>query len=144
MVDFIVCIGGDGVLLHAAHLFKHSVPPIVAFNLGSLSFLTTFDFKHFKEAISGVIYGSPDSADTSVCRIPHCYSDGVLVSLRMRLLCEIYKNGSDTPYCAYECLNEIVVDRGASPYLTNIECFENGRLITRVPSDRLLHLRLPA
>ena len=81
-VDFIVCIGGDGVLLHAAHLFKQSVPPIMAFNLGSLSFLTTFDFENFKEAISGVIYGSPESADTSVCQIPDCYSEGVLVSLR--------------------------------------------------------------
>ena len=132
VVDFIVCIGGDGVLLHAAHLFKRSVPPIVAFNLGSLSFLTTFDFKDFKKAISGVIYGSPDSADTSVCKIPNCYSDGILVTLRMRLLCEIYRKNEDTPAASYECLNEIVVDRGASPYLTNIECFENGRLITRV------------
>lgn len=131
-VDFIVCIGGDGVLLHAAHLFKTSVPPIVAFNLGSLSFLTTCDFKHFKKAIASVIYGSPDCADTSVCRIPNCYSEGVLVTLRMRLLCEIYKNNQDTPIQTYECLNEVVVDRGASPYLTNIECYENGRLITRV------------
>jgi len=137
-VDFIVCIGGDGVLLHAAHLFKQSVPPIVAFNLGSLSFLTTFDFDNFKEAISGVIYGSSDGADTSVCQIPDCYSEGVLVTLRMRLLCEIYRRNEDTPSESYECLNEIVVDRGASPYLTNIECYENGRLITRVQADGIM------
>lgn len=28
-VDFIVCLGGDGVILHAAYLFKHSVPPVI-------------------------------------------------------------------------------------------------------------------
>lgn len=117
--------------MHAAHLFKQSIPPIVTFNLGSLSFLTTFDFKNFKDAISSVIYGTPDNADTTVCRIPDCYSEGVLVTLRMRLLCEIYRKDSNVPQ-TYECLNEIVVDRGASPYLTNIECYESGRLITRV------------
>jgi len=120
------------VLLHASHLFKQSVPPIVTFNLGSLSFLTTFEFRDFKKALEDVIYGIPDSADTSICKIPECYSEGVLVTLRMRLLCEIYRHNSDQPAKSYECLNEVVVDRGASPYLTNIECFENGRPITRV------------
>lgn len=27
-VDFVVCIGGDGVLLHVSHLFKHAMPPV--------------------------------------------------------------------------------------------------------------------
>lgn len=27
-VDFVVCIGGDGVLLHTSHLFKHAMPPV--------------------------------------------------------------------------------------------------------------------
>lgn len=32
----------------------------------------------------------------------------------------------------YEVMNEVVVDRGANPYLTKIECWEHGRLITKV------------
>ena len=39
-VDFVVCLGGDGVILHASNLFSNSVPPVVSFNLGSLGFLT--------------------------------------------------------------------------------------------------------
>lgn len=39
-VDFVVCLGGDGVILHASNLFTKAVPPIVSFNLGSLGFLT--------------------------------------------------------------------------------------------------------
>ena len=39
-VDFIVCLGGDGVILHASNLFRDAVPPVVSFNLGSLGFLT--------------------------------------------------------------------------------------------------------
>lgn len=32
----------------------------------------------------------------------------------------------------YQVLNEVVVDRGSSSFLTNIECYISGRLITRV------------
>ena len=39
-VDFVVCLGGDGVLLHTAQLFGEHVPPIIAFHLGSLGFLS--------------------------------------------------------------------------------------------------------
>ncbi|KAI5394348.1 NAD kinase 2 [Lathyrus oleraceus] len=40
-VDFVACLGGDGVILHASNLFRDAVPPIVSFNLGSLGFLTS-------------------------------------------------------------------------------------------------------
>merc|ERR1719334_1583522 len=36
MVVFVVCLGGDGTLLYASSLFQQSVPPIMAFHLGSL------------------------------------------------------------------------------------------------------------
>lgn len=31
--------------------------------------------------------------------------------------------------------NEVVVDRGPSPYITNLEVFCNGRMITTVQAD---------
>ncbi|KAL2893982.1 NAD kinase 2 chloroplastic [Bienertia sinuspersici] len=40
-VDFVACLGGDGVILHASNLFRDAVPPVVSFNLGSLGFLTS-------------------------------------------------------------------------------------------------------
>lgn len=39
-VDFVVCLGGDGVVLHASNLFPGAMPPVISFNLGSLGFLT--------------------------------------------------------------------------------------------------------
>ncbi len=42
-VDFIVCLGGDGLMLHAASLFGPALPPIISFKLGSLGFLTTHE-----------------------------------------------------------------------------------------------------
>ena len=59
-------------------------------------------------------------------------AQGVHITLRMRLLCEVWRFGQSEPEQTYEVMNEVVVDRGANPYLTKIECWEHGRLITKV------------
>ena len=56
---------------------------------------------------------------------------GVHITLRMRLFCEVFRDGKPMKGQQYEVLNEVVVDRGANPYLTKIECYEQGRLITK-------------
>ena len=50
-IDFVVCLGGDGTLLYASSLFQQSVPPIMAFHLGSLGFLTPFKFEDFEAQV---------------------------------------------------------------------------------------------
>lgn len=90
-IDFVVCLGGDGVLLHAAQLFGENVPPIIAFHLGSLGFLSQHRYNAMCESLKSVIYGNttPDA-----CSITDCESGmGVFVSLRMRLSCEIRRSG---------------------------------------------------
>jgi NAD+ kinase len=63
---------------------------------------------------------------------------GVHVTLRMRLECRIVRRGSKRAAReeVYEVLNEVVVDRGANPFLTKIECWERDRLITKVGPGR--------
>jgi hypothetical protein len=58
--------------------------------------------------------------------------DGVYITLRMRLRCEIFRNGKAMPGKVFDVLNEVVVDRGSNPYLSKIECYEHDRLITKV------------
>ena len=65
----------------------------------------------------------------------HVQMQGVHITLRMRLFCEVFRNGKPMKGQQYEVLNEVVVDRGANPYLTKIECYEQGRLITKVDSE---------
>ena len=57
-VDFVVCLGGDGLVLHATHLFGPSIPPVIAFRLGSLGFLTPHAFEEYMEHLDNVINGS--------------------------------------------------------------------------------------
>lgn len=60
-------LGGDGTLLYASWLFQRVVPPVLAFALGSLGFLTKFDYAGFRETLTSA------------------FRDGVTVSLRLRI-----------------------------------------------------------
>lgn len=124
-VDFVACLGGDGVILHASNLFRGAVPPVVSFNLGSLGFLTSHAFEGFKQDLRQVIHGNN-------------MVEGVYITLRMRLRCEIFRNGKAMPGKVFDVLNEIVVDRGSNPYLSKIECYEHDRLITKVQGDGVI------
>ena len=53
-IDIIICLGGDGTLLYASSLFERSIPPIMSFNLGSLGFLTPFNFGEFTENLESL------------------------------------------------------------------------------------------
>ncbi|KAH6832894.1 NAD kinase 2 [Perilla frutescens var. hirtella] len=124
-VDLVACLGGDGVILHASNLFRGAVPPVVSFNLGSLGFLTSHTFDDYKGDLRQVIHGNNTT-------------DGVYITLRMRLRCEIFRNGKAVPGKIFDVLNEIVVDRGSNPYLSKIECYEHDRLITKVQGDGVI------
>ncbi|KAK7351094.1 hypothetical protein VNO77_10274 [Canavalia gladiata] len=124
-VDFVACLGGDGVILHASNLFRGAVPPVVSFNLGSLGFLTSHNFEDYQQDLRQVIHGNNTR-------------DGVYITLRMRLRCEIFRKGKPVPGKVFDILNEAVVDRGSNPYLSKIECYEHGRLITKVQGDGVI------
>ncbi|XP_020106861.1 probable NAD kinase 2, chloroplastic [Ananas comosus] len=124
-VDLVACLGGDGVILHASNIFRGAVPPVVSFNLGSLGFLTSHTFEDYRQDLTAVIHGNKTL-------------DGVYITLRMRLRCEIFRNGKAMPGKVFDVLNEIVVDRGSNPYLSKIECYEHNRLITKVQGDGVI------
>ena len=57
------------------------------------------------------------------------------LTLRSRLRCIIIKKGeisSAKPSTSQLVLNEVVIDRGPSPYLSDIDLFLDGKLITSV------------
>lgn len=153
-------LGGDGTVLFTSWLFQHVVPPVIPFALGSLGFLTNFDFANHKKVMESAI------------------NDGVRVNLRMRFTATIYRAVEDEdeqkrrvvrsgetgeifmeklqsegwdsiesgkPICtpikqskskdreiscsitrpaeSFEVLNDLVVDRGPSPYVSLLELF---------------------
>ncbi|MCJ1480124.1 hypothetical protein MMC06_000278 [Schaereria dolodes] len=138
--DFVVTLGGDGTVLYASWLFQKVVPPVLSFALGSLGFLTKFDFEEYQKILSTA------------------FQDGVTISLRLRFEATVMRtqfngegrqpelveelvgeecdnNYTHKPAGTYEVLNDIVVDRGPNPTMSAIEIFGDDEHFTTVQAD---------
>ncbi|RLN98688.1 hypothetical protein BBJ28_00016231 [Nothophytophthora sp. Chile5] len=120
-IDFVISLGGDGTVLWVSSLFSKSVPPVVSFAMGSLGFLTPFDSDNAAEHLTNVING------------------GFYMSLRSRLVCSILRNGKEREISGpMHALNEIVIDRGPSAALVELNCFCDGLEITKIAADGII------
>ncbi|KAI4628399.1 hypothetical protein J4E83_002949 [Alternaria metachromatica] len=137
--DIVLALGGDGTVLYASWLFQRIVPPTISFSLGSLGFLTKFDFELYPQSLSTA------------------FADGITVSLRLRFEATVMRSqqrdgeGRDlveeligeeiddhhTHYSdgTHNILNEVVVDRGPNPTMSSIELFGDDEHFTTVQAD---------
>ncbi|KAK4238873.1 ATP-NAD kinase-like domain-containing protein [Achaetomium macrosporum] len=160
--DFVITLGGDGTVLYASWLFQRIVPPVLSFALGSLGFLTKFDFDEYRKTLT------------------KAFNEGMTVSLRLRFEATVMRSqktrskltdkdhsdgkhaetevdGEDQgpprdlveeligeekdderthrPDGTYEVLNEVVVDRGPNPTMSSIEIFGDDEHFTSVSAD---------
>lgn len=141
--EICVALGGDGTILYASWLFQRIVPPVMSFALGSLGFLTKFDFAKYPEILE------------------RAFREGVTVSLRLRFEGTVMRSrprdtdeaqhsrdlvdeviGSDCdnvdthfPAFTQNILNDIVIDRGPNPTMSSIEVFGDDEHFTTVQAD---------
>eukprot|EP00958_Prasinococcus_capsulatus_P004528 scaffold418_cov386-Prasinococcus_capsulatus_cf.AAC.18 len=131
IADFGVVLGGDGTVLWASTLFpEEAVPPLVAFGLGTLSFMCANDYRDCKYTLHSFLNTSS------------------AITLRHRLTCCIVREahpedveslGGCPPVQERNLvLNDVVIDRGVSPYLTNLECYCDDVFVTNVRGDGLI------
>lgn len=124
----------------------------MAFHMGSLGFLTPFEFENFEHQITNILKGN------------------AALTLRSRLRCIVVRqkdginpagggggggggtspavmangdssnggNKAGSPNSCHLVLNEMVVDRGPSPYLSNVDLYIDGKYITTVQGDGLI------
>ncbi|CCK71104.1 NADH/NAD(+) kinase KNAG_0G00470 [Huiozyma naganishii CBS 8797] len=131
--DLCVTMGGDGTVLFASTLFQKHVPPVLPFSLGSLGFLTNFDFGQFKQDL------------------PVILNKKIKTNLRMRLECKVYRKRTITRCLEtgkkkrvmelaseHHVLNEVTIDRGPSPYLSMLELYGDDSLMTVAQADGLI------
>jgi len=124
--DLVLTLGGDGTVLFTSWLFQRIVPPILSFSLGSLGFLTTFEFDKYKEHLDRIMGDG-----------------GMRVNLRMRFTCTVWRSdkspgaekGAVEEGEQFEVLNELVIDRGPSAYVSNLELYGDNELLTIVQAD---------
>ncbi|KAL1871316.1 hypothetical protein VTK73DRAFT_2112 [Phialemonium thermophilum] len=157
--DFVITLGGDGTVLFASWLFQRIVPPVLSFSLGSLGFLTKFDFDDYQNTLTGA------------------FTEGVTVSLRLRFegtimrshvrkaIAQSHGEESDKestgkgeplpkldlveelvgeekdderthyPDGTFEILNEVVVDRGPNGTMCFLEIFGDDEHFTSILAD---------
>lgn len=148
-IDFIVCLGGDGTLLYASSLFQQSVPPVMAFHLGSLGFLTPFEFENFEEQVTHVLEGHAALTlrsrlgciimkKTDATATASSSENGAALNRKNKKAFIHFPGGGTAPMTNLLVLNEVVIDRGPSPYLSNIDLYLDGKLITSVQGDGLI------
>lgn len=124
--DLVLTLGGDGTVLFTSWLFQRVVPPVLCFSLGSLGFLTNFEFSDHKAQLNAVMG-----------------EVGMRVNLRMRFTCTVFRRdrsksaeeGAVVEGEQFEVLNELVIDRGPSPYVSNLELYADDELLTVVQAD---------
>ncbi|PLN76685.1 putative NAD+ kinase [Aspergillus taichungensis] len=144
-VDFAITLGGDGTVLYTSWLFQRVVPPVLSFALGSLGFMTKFDFNDYQDTLSTA------------------FREGVIVSLRLRFECTIMRSKplpdntpekhrkrdlveeligeepDDTlthqPDKVVQILNDVVLDRGPNPTMSSIELFGDDEHFTTLLAD---------
>jgi len=116
-------IGGDGTYLHLNSLFQlgNSIPPVLGLAYGSLGFLLPYELKQYPTLIRSVMDPTP-----------------LHVILRSRLTCCLYRAEKTEPEITYQVLNEFLMSRGTSPYLTNIEFEIDGFKVTTIQADGVI------
>lgn len=140
--EIVVALGGDGTVLYSSWLFQRVVPPVMSFALGSLGFLTKFDYNDYRNTLT------------------RAFAEGVTVSLRLRfegtimraqkradadneerdLIDELIGEDRDMasthkPQGTHNILNDIVLDRGPNPTMSTIEVFGDEEHFTTVQAD---------
>ncbi|KAF2666976.1 ATP-NAD kinase [Microthyrium microscopicum] len=137
--DVVIALGGDGTVLYASWLFQRIVPPVLSFAMGSLGFLTKFDFANHQDILT------------------ETFDQGFNVNLRVRfeatvmrhvdngdcvandVIEEIIGSGAEqvthNPERDHHILNEVVVDRGPNGTMITLEVFGDNEHFTTVQAD---------
>jgi NAD+ kinase len=119
--DLVVVLGGDGTLIHAAHILKGRAAPILGVNMGSLGFMTEVPQSEMYPALDLVLAGKGT------------------VSPRMKLRVHLHRGGRhDGPELDAEVLNDAVISKGALSPMAELDTSYADSFLTTFKADGLI------
>ena len=145
-ITYLVTLGGDGTILYAAKQFNGNfIPPMITFAQGSLGFMCNFTFEDlplvFRElfAMGGGASNKPSDHIGYEKRLRLKVNMGPGVE-KMR---KIYRGDQLEHYEEVEVkdlhiLNEVVLDRGPSPYSIQLNLSIFDTLLTTAVGDGII------
>ncbi|HZY10722.1 MAG TPA: NAD(+)/NADH kinase [Bacteroidota bacterium] len=113
--EMIIALGGDGTILSAARIINERGVPILGVNLGKLGFLAEFSVNEIEQCIDDVLTGR------------------YYVEERM-----VLRSQSNIDEKTYYALNEIVVDKGASARVIDLETYVNDDYLVTYSADGII------
>jgi NAD+ kinase len=117
-IDALIALGGDGTMLHAAHLLRGSDTPVLGVNLGNLGFLTSVTESELERGLDIVARG------------------GYEISIRAMAECAVYRHRKKLG--VYRALNDIVVGWGRSTRIITLGVALDDEQITSYRCDGLI------
>lgn len=155
-INRVITLGGDGTVVQAIKLFcKDKCPSMITFSEESLGYLCCFESDNYEEVLyHSLIKGAQADLDTE--EIEHKQEKDCLgkpyIETRERVVLKILFENEDKPvhslfsptktkrpkFGSLYSLNQITIDRGSFNYLTNIECYLNGHMLTVIQGDGVI------
>jgi NAD+ kinase len=116
--DLIISLGGDGTMLNSARLAAPKDIPVFGVNMGTLGFITSVPYEHFQRSLKEVLEGH------------------YKLLRRSMLLAEIFRRGRRVERRI--ALNDVVLLRGSSAKLAELETRIDGRVMATYRADGLI------
>lgn len=116
--ELLVCLGGDGTLLHGARRFWPIQAAVLAVNMGSLSFNATVDVPHMTQAIEDWEGGRAGISERMILNVRNL-RDG-----------QVVREGV--------VLNDVVLSKHTDARLIHVELRQGGELVNGFAADGLI------
>jgi NAD+ kinase len=100
-IDALIALGGDGTMLHAAHILKHTDVPILGVNIGALGFLTSITAGELESALERLAEGA------------------FTLSIRTAISCDVSRGRARLG--SFTALNDVVLGWGRSSRIITID-----------------------
>jgi NAD+ kinase len=128
-IDLVVVLGGDGTYLGAVRMLEGRKTPILGVNMGSLGFLTETRVEDLDRAVDDTLANKMVIRPRSMLKVEVLHASREQTKSAKRLA---------TKPVQYMALNDVVLERGSSTHLINIEILSEHHLVGRVKADALI------
>lgn len=118
--SLIIVAGGDGTILRIVrHIARFNIP-LLGINMGRVGFMAELN------------------VGETIEKLPSYLNGDFRVEERMMLEASVTKKSESEPYLTLHALNDVVVGRGASPRLLDIEAIIDGVPLTSYRADAVI------
>ncbi|MFW6104767.1 MAG: NAD(+)/NADH kinase [Candidatus Bipolaricaulota bacterium] len=115
----LLSLGGDGTFLRASDMIAPYLVPILGINLGKLGFLSGLNFSELENGLNSIL------------------ENGFSIDKLTRLRCRVEPENS-IESLSNTALNEVVISRGESTGLAEVELFLDSKKVATYPGDGLI------